>query len=80
MTLCLATRYRLDYRAVVSVFQHVLPLPMFAALSSDLVHHAALFSASEPVVAPLLPVDVPRLWLILIANVCTQYPLLVGNG
>ncbi|XP_043219751.1 UDP-xylose and UDP-N-acetylglucosamine transporter-like [Amphibalanus amphitrite] len=54
-------------------FTHVLPLPMFAMLSSDLLHHAALFSASEPVVAPLLPIAVPRLWLILLANVCTQY-------
>ena len=53
---------------------------MFAALSSDLVHHAALFSASEPVASPLLPaLAVPRLWLVLLANVCTQYPLLADR-
>ena len=55
-------------------FQHMLPLPMFLALSSDIAHHAALFSASEPLVAPLLPVAVPRLWLVLLANVCSPSP------
>ncbi|XP_037087427.1 UDP-xylose and UDP-N-acetylglucosamine transporter-like [Pollicipes pollicipes] len=55
-------------------FTHALPLPGFLLLASDIGHHAALFSASEPLALPLLPVAVPRLWFFLACNVVTQYP------
>ncbi|XP_037088057.1 UDP-xylose and UDP-N-acetylglucosamine transporter-like, partial [Pollicipes pollicipes] len=54
-------------------FTHALPLPGFLLLASDIGHHTALFSASEPLALPLLPVPVPRLWFFLACNVVTQY-------
>ena len=62
----------------VSVYQHTLPLPLFVPLMPDILHHAQLFSQSETLPL-LLPLAVPKLWLILGCNVITQYPLVAGR-
>lgn len=53
--------------------QHLLPLPGFLLLYSNIADHMAIASASEPVSIPLVGVSMPILWVYLILNCLTQY-------
>ncbi|XP_021566703.1 UDP-xylose and UDP-N-acetylglucosamine transporter, partial [Carlito syrichta] len=62
-------------------YNHALPLPGFIFLASDIYDHAVLFNKSELYQVPIIGVTVPVMWLCLLLNVITQYPLATcGNG
>ncbi|XP_031633933.1 UDP-xylose and UDP-N-acetylglucosamine transporter-like [Contarinia nasturtii] len=52
---------------------HLLPLPGFLLMYSNIAEHMAIASASEPVAVPIVGVSIPILWLYLLANCLTQY-------
>lgn len=52
---------------------HLLPLPGFLLLYSNIAEHISIANASEPVSMPLFGVSVPILWIYLLANCVTQY-------
>lgn len=57
-------------------FLHLMPIPMFAMLASDLRHHFTLWNASAPFV--VLGIEVPWLWWLCFLNVLTQCVCLAG--
>ncbi|XP_065183348.1 UDP-xylose and UDP-N-acetylglucosamine transporter-like isoform X2 [Sycon ciliatum] len=58
------------------LWTHLMPLPGFYILYSDIMEHAGIFTASEPV--DFLSFNVPSLWLLLLANTLTQYVCIRG--
>ncbi len=48
-----------------------------SAVKNYLTLYFCLFLLTEPVTVPLLEADVPKMWLFLIGNVITQYPLMI---
>ncbi|XP_033102484.1 UDP-xylose and UDP-N-acetylglucosamine transporter-like [Anneissia japonica] len=54
-------------------YSHAIPLAAFVFIGKDIIHHASLFSQSEPVPIPVLGVEVPILWLYMLGNCITQY-------
>lgn len=52
---------------------HLLPLPGFLLMYSNIAEHVTIASASEPVAIPLIGTSMPILWIFLIANCLTQY-------
>ncbi|XP_061678995.1 UDP-xylose and UDP-N-acetylglucosamine transporter [Syngnathoides biaculeatus] len=59
-------------------YNHFLPLPGFLLLSSDIYSHCVHFSRSAPVLVPVIQLNVPIMWLYLLANVMTQYVCIRG--
>ncbi|XP_037109814.1 UDP-xylose and UDP-N-acetylglucosamine transporter [Syngnathus acus] len=59
-------------------YNHFLPLPGFLLLSADISDHCVYFSQSTAALVPLLRVQVPIMWLYLLANVVTQYVCIRG--
>lgn len=61
-------------RKKVLFFQHLLPLPFFLTLTSNIKDHLLLAMASDPLIIPVINLSVPKLIVYLIGNVLTQYP------
>ncbi|XP_061533348.1 UDP-xylose and UDP-N-acetylglucosamine transporter [Phycodurus eques] len=59
-------------------YNHFLPLPAFLLLSSDIYSHCVHFSHSTPALVPVIQLNVPIMWLYLLANVITQYVCIRG--
>lgn len=55
-------------------FQHLLPLPFFIILASNIWEHFVYALASEPLEIWPINLSVPKLILYLIGNILTQYP------
>lgn len=53
--------------------QHLLPLPGFLLLYSNIAEHISIANASEPVSVPLIGLTMPLAWIYLILNCVTQY-------
>lgn len=53
--------------------QHLLPLPGFLLLYSNIVEHISIANGSQPIPIPMVGVSMPILWIYLIADVLTQY-------
>lgn len=58
---------------VVQQLQHLLPLPGFLLLYSNIAEHISIANASEAVSMPLIGLSMPILWIYLIADTLTQY-------
>lgn len=54
-------------------FQHLLPLPGFLLIYSNIKDHIIIANASEPVELPFIGYAIPILWIYLILNSLTQY-------
>lgn len=54
-------------------YNHLLPLPGFLLLATDITSQAKLFNASAPMMFPVVGVMMPRAWFLLIFNTITQY-------
>lgn len=67
--------YSIDSNQVFSfsIAQHLLPLPGFLLLYSNIWQHIQITNASEPMMLPLLGTTMPSQWVYLIGNVLTQY-------
>lgn len=62
--------------SLISIFfshrQHLMPLPAFVLLYSNIAEHMAIANASEPVSVPVVGASIPIVWLYLLANCVTQ--------
>lgn len=54
-------------------YTHLLPLPGFLLLYTNIKDHIMIASASSPYEVPIVGISVPLLWLYLLGNVLTQY-------
>ncbi|KAK7496130.1 hypothetical protein BaRGS_00012540 [Batillaria attramentaria] len=54
-------------------YNHLLPLPGFLLLGTDIVSQAQIYNATVPVLLPVVGLAIPRAWLLLIFNTITQY-------
>lgn len=54
-------------------YTHLLPLPAFILLYSNIKEHIEISNQSEPYLIPYLNIYVPIIWLYLLGNVLTQY-------
>lgn len=54
-------------------YTHLMPLPGFFILYKNIWDHSVIATNSEPYTIPVLGLDIPILWLYLLANVLTQY-------
>ncbi|XP_043682932.1 UDP-xylose and UDP-N-acetylglucosamine transporter-like [Vespula pensylvanica] len=54
-------------------YTHLLPLPFFLTLISNIKDHLVLAMASDPLIIPVINLSVPKLIAYLIGNVLTQY-------
>lgn len=52
---------------------HVLSLPGFLFMASDIYKHVLIFNESESVLLPILNIGLPRLWIFLLVNDVAQY-------
>lgn len=53
--------------------QHLLPLPGFLLLYTNIADHIAIANASQPVAVPLVGASMPILWILLIVDTLTHY-------
>ncbi|XP_055338330.1 nucleotide sugar transporter SLC35B4-like [Paramacrobiotus metropolitanus] len=56
-------------------YTHILPLPCFIFAAESLIQHVHVYNASEPYFSDVLmrQIPVPRLWLLMLANVITFF-------
>lgn len=54
-------------------YTHLLPLPFFLTLYSNIWEHTVIATESVPYPVPIVGIDVPLLWVYLLGNVLTQY-------
>lgn len=57
-------------------FQHLLPLPFFLTLTSNIWDHLIYALASDPIKISIINIQVPKLIVYLIGNILTQYPFI----
>lgn len=54
-------------------YTHLMPLPGFLILYKNIWEHTVIATESEPYTVPFIGIQMPILWVYLIANVLTQY-------
>lgn len=57
-------------------YTHLLPLPFFLTLTSNIWDHLIYALASDPIKISIINIQVPKLIVYLIGNILTQYPFI----